>query len=344
MNIGVIGVGKLGEFHTKLLTEIALESSDLQLAGIYDLDNVRAEEMAKKYNVNCFGSLELLAKACDAAVLATTTSSHYSIACTLLKEGLHLFIEKPITTTVEEADELIRLEAENKVRIQVGHIERFNPALRSVEAYIGHPMYIQAERLTGFSKRVTDVSVVLDLMIHDIDLVLSLIPYNIKHIAASGVKVFSNELDMATARIDFVNGATANVTASRLSRSRMRKLRFFCTDPKSYASLDLTTGKSDIYRLVKPEETSSKNPLKSFAARKILEQFGEIHETMKGMVLDYIHPEVPKINALRDELEHFVNAVRDNTPMAVSSSDGRRAIMVAGQITDEINANAALLE
>ncbi len=344
MNIGVIGVGKLGEFHTKLLTEIALESPDLQFAGIYDLDSVRAEEMAKKYNVNCFGSLELLAKVCDAAVLATTTSSHYNIACTLLKEGLHLFIEKPITTTVEEADELIRLEAENKVRIQVGHIERFNPALRAVEAYIGQPIYIQAERLTGFSKRVTDVSVVLDLMIHDIDLVLSLIPSNIKHIAASGVKVFSNELDMATARIDFVNGATANVTASRLSRSRIRKLRFFCADPKSYASLDLTTGKSDIYRLVKPEEASSKNPLKSFAARKILEQFGEIQEAMKGMVLDYIHPEVPKINALRDELEHFINAVRDNTPMAVSSSDGRRAIMVAGQITAEISANAALLE
>ena len=344
MNIGVIGVGKLGEFHTKLLTEIAQESRDLQFAGIYDLDNVRAKEMARKYNVNNFDSLELLAKTCDAAVLATTTSSHYNIACTLLNAGLHLFIEKPITTTVEEADELIRLEAENKVRIQVGHIERFNPALRAVETYIGKPMYIQAERLTGFSKRVTDVSVVLDLMIHDIDLVLSLIPSNIKHIAASGVKVFSNEIDMATARIDFVNGATANVTASRLSRSRMRKLRFFCTNPKSYASLDLTTGKSEVYRLVKPEEASSKNPLKSFTARKILEQFGEIHETMQGMVLDYIFPEVPKINALRDELQHFINAVRDNTPMAVSSSDGRRAILVAGQITDEIIANAALLE
>jgi predicted dehydrogenase len=341
MNIGVIGVGKLGEFHTKLLTEIAQEWPDLHCAGIYDLDTRRAEEMAKKYAVNCFSSLELLAKTCDAAVIATTTSSHYEIARALLAEGLHLFIEKPITTTVEEADELIRLEAENRVRIQVGHIERFNPALRAVESYIGRPMYIQAERLTGFSRRVTDVSVVLDLMIHDIDLVLSLIPSEIKHISASGVKVFSNELDMATARIDFVNGATANVTASRLSRSRMRKLRFFCTNPKSYASLDLTTGKSEVFRLVKQGEASSKNPLKSFAARKILEQFGEIQETMQGMVLDYIHPEVPKINALRDELEHFINTVRNNTPVPVTSSDGRRAIMVAGKIADEIAANAA---
>ncbi len=344
MNIGVIGVGKLGEFHTKLLSEIAQEWPDLHCAGIFDLDSVRAAEIAKKYDVAHFSSLELLAKACDAAIIATTTSSHYNIACTLLAKGLHLFIEKPITTTVEEADELIRLEAENRVRIQVGHIERFNPALRAVEAKIGRPVYIQAERLTGFSTRVTDVSVVLDLMIHDIDLVLSLIQSDIKHIAASGVRVFSNELDMATARIDFVNGATANVTASRLSRSKMRKLRFFCTQPKSYASLDLTTGKSEVFRLVKQEELSSKNPLKSFAARKILEQFGEIHETMQGMALDYIHPEVPKVNALRDELEHFITAIRSNTPMAVSSSDGRRAIMVAGKIAAEIAANAAALE
>jgi predicted dehydrogenase len=344
MNIGVIGVGKLGEFHTKLLTEIARDWPDVHFAGIYDLDRRRVEEMGGKYSVTSFNSLELLAKKCDAAVIATTTSSHFEIARTLLGEGLHLFIEKPITTTIEEADELIRLEAENRVHIQVGHIERFNPALRAVEAYIGRPVYIQAERLTGFSRRVTDVSVVLDLMIHDIDMVLSLIPSEIKHIAASGVKVFSNELDMATARIDFVNGATANVTASRLSRSRVRKLRFFCNDPKSYASLDLTTGKSEVFRLVKQEEATSKNPLKSFAARKILEQFGEIQETMKGMVLDYIHPEVPKTNALRDELECFINTVRNNTPVPVSSADGRRAIMVAGKIADEIAANAAILE
>jgi len=341
MNIGVIGVGKLGEFHTKLLSEIAAERPDVQCAGIYDLDNGRAEEMANKYGVRSFSSLEALATSCDAAIIATTTSSHFAIAKKLLGEGLHLFIEKPITTTVEEADELIRLEAEQNVRIQVGHIERFNPALRAVEANIGRPLYIQAERLTGFSKRVTDVSVVLDLMIHDIDLVLSLINSDIRQIAASGVRVFSNELDMATARIDFVNGATANVTASRLSRNRMRKLRFFCDEPKSYASLDLTTGKSEVFRLVRQEDALLKNPIKSFAARKILEQFGEIQETMQGMTLDYLHPEVPKVNALRDELEEFIKAISQNKPTAVSSADGRRAIMVAGRIADEIATNSA---
>jgi predicted dehydrogenase len=344
MQIGVIGVGKLGEFHTKLLSEIAREWMDIHCAGVFDLDSSRADEIAHKYNIPRLHSLEELAEKCDAAVIATTTSSHFTIARTLLTRGLHLFIEKPITTTVEEADELIGLEKENNVRVQVGHIERFNPALRAVESYIGRPMYIQAERLSGFSRRVTDVSVVLDLMIHDIDLVLSLIQSDIKHISASGVRVFSNELDMATARIDFVNGATANVTASRLSRSKMRKLRFFGTNPKSYASLDLTTGKSEVFRLVKPEDATQKNPLKTFAARKILEQFGEIQESMNGMVLDYIHPEIPKVNALRDELEHFINAVRNNTPVTVSSTDGRRAIMVAGKISEEIAANGASFE
>ncbi|MBM3422529.1 MAG: Gfo/Idh/MocA family oxidoreductase [Chlorobi bacterium] len=344
MRIGVIGTGKLGEFHTKLLGEIAAASSDLTVSGIYDMNAQRAEEIASKYDVRRFDSLEEMSTNCDAAIIATTTSSHFNIARRMLSEKKHLFIEKPITATLEEADELIRLEEENGVRIQVGHIERFNPALRAVESWIGEPMYIQAERLTGFSLRVTDVSVVLDLMIHDIDLVLSLIKSDIRNISASGVRVFSNELDMATARIDFVNGATANVTASRLSRNRIRKMRFFCNAPKSYASLDLTSGKSEVFRLVHPLEASSKNPVRTYAARKILEQFGEIREAMNGMVLDYITPDVPKTNALRDELEHFIDAIRNDRPVTVSSKDGRRAVMVADRIADEIAGNAALCD
>ncbi|TCD47478.1 Gfo/Idh/MocA family oxidoreductase [Chlorobium sp. N1] len=343
MKIGVIGVGKLGEFHTKLLAEIAREQPAVTCAGVFDLDAARAAEIAARYGVGHFDSIDALAEACDAAVIATTTSSHFAIARDLLRKGLHLFIEKPITTTVEEADELIGLEKEHGVTIQVGHIERFNPALRAVEAHIGRPMYIQAERLSGFSRRVTDVSVVLDLMIHDIDLVLSLIDSDIRRISASGVRVFSNELDMATARIDFMNGATANVTASRLSRSRSRKLRFFGTNPKSYASLDLTTGKSEVFRLVRPEEASTKNPIKSFAAKKILESFGEIQESMQGLVLDYIHPDPPKVNALKDELLHFIAAARGEETVSVSSLDGRRAIMVAARIAEEIRASTEAL-
>jgi predicted dehydrogenase len=344
MRIGVVGVGKLGEFHTRLLRDISAESKGIQLSGVFDMNPERAAEISQKYSVRCFTSIDEIAPDCDAAVIAATTSAHYRIAKQLLLAGVPLFIEKPITATLEEADELIRIEQDMNLRIQVGHIERFNPALQAVEAYIGEPMYIQAERLTGFSRRVTDVSVVLDLMIHDIDLVLSLIKSDIKRISASGVKVFSNELDMATARLEFMNGATANVTASRLSRSKVRKIRFFGRHPKSYASLDLTTGKSEVFRLVRPENVSSKNPIKTFATRKILEQFGEIQESLQGLVIDYVSPEVPKINALKLELEHFINTVKTGSPAVVSSVEGRRALMVAGDITREIQNNTAELD
>lgn len=344
MRIGVAGVGKLGEYHTGLLKEIASGTSEVQFAGVFDLNPERLREICKKYSVPGFCSIEEMATSCDAAIIATTTSSHFDISKQLLEAGVSLFIEKPITATLEEADELIRIEQERGLLIQVGHIERFNPALLAVEPYIGEPMYIQAERLSGFSRRVTDVSVVLDLMIHDIDLVLSLIRSDIRSIAASGVKVFSNELDMATARIEFVNGAIANVTASRLSRNRLRKLRFFGRNPKSYASLDFTTGKSEVFRLVRPDQLSSKNPIRNFASKKILEQFGEIQESLNGLALDYVSPDVPKVNALKVELEHFIDSLRSGKPAAVTSAEGRKALMVAGRITDEIRKNTADLE
>ncbi|NTU58289.1 MAG: Gfo/Idh/MocA family oxidoreductase [Chlorobiaceae bacterium] len=344
MRIGVAGVGKLGEYHTGILKDIASSVQDVEFSGVFDMSRERLEEIGRKYSVRCFSSLEEMAASCDAVVIATTTSSHFEIARQLLKAGLSLFIEKPITTTLEEADDLIRLEHEKGLTIQVGHIERFNPALLAVEPYVGEPMYIQAERLSGFSKRVTDVSVVLDLMIHDIDLVLSLIRSDIKSIAASGVKVFSNELDMATARIEFENGAIANVTASRLSRSRMRKLRFFSRNPKCYASMDFTNGKSEVFRLVKQDQLSSKNPIKNFASKKILEQFGEIQGSLKDLVLDYVSPDVPKVNALKLELEHFIDALRNGRPAVVTSADGRRALMVADRITEEIRKNTADLD
>lgn len=344
MRIGIAGVGKLGEYHTGLLKEIAAATPEVEFAGVFDLNPERLREIGDKYGVRCFGSFEEMAGACDAAVIATTTSSHFAISKQLLEAGVNLFIEKPITATLEEADELIRIEQEKGLTIQVGHIERFNPALLAVEPFIGEPMYIQAERLSGFSRRVTDVSVVLDLMIHDIDLVLSLIRSDIRSIAASGVKVFSNELDMATARIEFVNGAIANVTASRLSRSRMRKLRFFGKNPKSYASLDFTTGKSEVFRLVRPDQLTSKNPIRNFASKKILEQFGEIQESLQGLALDYVSPDVPKVNALKVELERFIESLRSGKPAAVTSAEGRKALMVAGRITDEIRKNTADLD
>jgi predicted dehydrogenase len=339
MRIGIVGTGKLGEYHTGLLKEIANASNGMEFCGVFDQNTLRLQEICGKYAVRGFGSIDEMANSCDAAVIATTTSSHHEIARRFLQSGVSLFIEKPVTATLAEADELIRLEKDNGLLIQVGHIERFNPALLAVEPYIGEPIYIQAERLSGFSKRVTDVSVVLDLMIHDIDLVLSLVKSDIRSIAASGVRVFSHELDMATARIEFTNGAIANLTASRLSRSRLRKMRFFGREPKSYASLDFTAGKSEVFRLVRPEELSSRNPIRNFASKKILEQFGEIHDSLDGLVLDYVTPEVPKTNALKVELESFIDSLKNGKPAAVTSAEGRRALMVAGLVTREIEKN-----
>ncbi|MDW8466762.1 MAG: hypothetical protein RML35_11525 [Chloroherpetonaceae bacterium] len=201
--------------------------------------------------------------------------------------------------------------------------------------YIGEPVFITAERLSSFSRRATDVSVVLDLMIHDIDLILSLVPSDIMHISATGVEVFSNELDIANARLEFENGATATVTASRISRTRVRKMRFFCRNPQSYATLDLMTGKSEIFRLLDapPLRTPS---LKEFATQKVLSLFGDLEGVLNGRVIDFISPDVPKINALKAEQQSFIDAVLYDRPICVRSSEARRALDIATRITTRI--------
>ncbi|NTW48379.1 MAG: Gfo/Idh/MocA family oxidoreductase [Chlorobiales bacterium] len=343
MRLAIVGVGKLGEFHTKLIQEISKERADVELAGVFDLNENRAREIASTYNTEVLPSLESVAERADAAVIATTTSTHHEIAKYFLSHHVDLFIEKPITNTVSQADDLIQLEKEFQRKIQVGHIERFNPALRTVESYIGNPLYITAERLSGFSKRVTDVSVILDLMIHDIDLILSLVKSDVIRISASGISVFSKELDMATARLEFKNGAVANVSASRISRTKSRKMRFFCQNPNSYASLDLTTGKSEVFRIV-DKPTQRKSTLKEFATQKIIELFGDIQEALGDQTIEYISPEVPKTNALKTELESFIDSLLFGKPIAVTSTEGRQAVDVATRITEEISAHQSLIQ
>ncbi len=335
LSLTVVGVGKLGELHAKLLSELVRERNDTRFAGVFDINGSRANEIARKFSVPSFAALDDVARASQAAFLSTTTSSHYEVAKFLLSKGVHLFIEKPITTTVEEADELIALEKKHSVKLQVGHIERFNPALRSIDGLLGTPMFIAAERLSGFSKRATDVSVVLDLMIHDIDLILSLVRSPVKHVSASGMSVFSNELDIANARLEFENGAVATVTASRISRAKVRKMRLFCADPNSYASLDLTTGKAEVFRLV--EKTSGrKKSLKEKATEKALALFGDIEDALNGKAIEYLSPDPPKVNALKLEQESFIDAVLYDKPIRVSSLDGRRALDTAVRITTAI--------
>jgi len=343
LKLGVVGVGKLGEFHTKLLREISEEQVEIILSGVFDLNTKRATEMAKKYSTNVFNTLEELAAECDAVVIATTTSSHHVIATKLLEQQVHVFIEKPITRTVEEADELIEIAKKNNCLIQVGHIERFNPAIQAIESEIGKPIFITAERLSGFSKRVTDVSVILDLMIHDIDLVLSLVKAKVQSISASGISVFSEELDMAIARLEFENGAVANVSASRISRKKERKMRFFCTNPNSYASLDLTSGKAEVFRIVdQPMKTQSS--LKEFATEKIISLFGDIQDALGDKKLEFLSPEMPKINALKCELESFINSIQNGVPAVVTAEEGRQALDVAIQITEKIKESQALFK
>lgn len=335
LSIGIIGVGKLGELHLKLLKELSAERDDISIAGIYDQSTARLQEISARYKVRAFDSLDSAKATCNAVILAATTRAHYEIAKPLLERGIHLFIEKPITATIAQADELIALEKQYGAKIQVGHIERFNPALVAAEPYLGEPVFIAAERLSGFSKRVTDVSVVLDLMIHDIDLILSLVKSDVRSVAASGASVFSNELDIANARLEFQNGTVATVTASRISRSKVRKMRFFCQNPNSYASLDLSSGKSEIFRIV-DAPSDRKTTLKEFAMQKIVSLFGDIQDALNGKTIEYLSPEPPKLNALKEEQSCFIESILNGKPIRVDSQAARCALFVAERITEEI--------
>lgn len=321
LKVGVIGVGHLGKLHTKMF----LQMNNCELIGIYDSDIQKAEECKKEFDVKVFYNIEDLIKNVDAISIATSTSSHYEVAKLCLENGINIFIEKPITATLAEAEEIVSLSNKNNLKLQVGHIERFNPALLAIEKYINNPMFIQTDRLSQFNPRGTDVAVVLDLMIHDIDIILNLIKSEVKQIYASGVPVVSDSIDIANARIEFLNGAVANVTASRISQKKMRKMRIFQKD--NYITLDFITGVSEVYRLVNANEDLT-IPHISFA------EIG-VGERKKRII--YEQPEIIEINALLYELQLFVNAVLNNTKPIVSGEDGLRALKVADEIINKIN-------
>ena len=320
IKVGVIGVGHLGKFHTKLYNEI----DSCELIGIYDPDSSRATDVAAELSVRSFPSMEQLLKFCDVVSIAATTSAHYSIAKECLKAGKHIFIEKPITATIEQAEEIVKLAQEKKLILQVGHVERFNPALLSLDHFELKPMFVQSDRLAQFNPRGTDVAVVLDLRIHDIDIILSLIKSEVKKVEASGVAVVSDTLDIANARIEFENGAVANVTASRISQKKMRKMRIFQKD--SYISIDFDLGVSEIFRLVSPEESVNTASI----------TFGELGVGDKKKRIIYEQPEVKAVNALKHELSLFIDSARNNSRPVVSGEDGLKALVVAQQIINKI--------
>lgn len=326
LKVGVIGTGHLGKLHTKLFREV----ENAELVGIFDIDADKAKSVADEFNVKVIDDLDKLIDSVDAVSIVATTSAHYDIAKKSFTKGKHVFVEKPITKTIEQAEEIVEIADKNNLVLQVGHIERFNPALMSLEKYNLDPKFIQTDRLAQFNPRGTDVAVVLDLMIHDIDIILSLVKSDVKNVNASGVAVVSENADIANARIEFENGAVANVTASRISQKKMRKMRMFQRD--AYISLDFTTGVSEVYRLVNPEEMNEGQFM----------SFGEMGVGDKKKHVVYEQPQMKDINALQHELQLFVDAIQKKEKPIVSGYDGLKALKVAEIILKKIEESKVL--
>ncbi len=326
LKIGVLGAGHLGKIHIRLLKEIA----QAELAGFYDHNMDAAVAVEKEYGVRRFNSFDELLKECDAVDIVVPTAAHYESAVKALKKSKHIFVEKPLANTVSEGKKLLSLVTEADVKAQVGHVERFNPAFLAAKEYFNQPMFIETHRLAEFNPRGTDVSVVHDLMIHDIDVVLSVVKSSVKKVSASGVAVVSDTPDIANARIEFDNGCVANLTASRISLKNMRKSRFFQRD--AYISVDFLKKKTEIVRL--KNLTGEPGPL------DITIDLGQ-DKGMKQIYFD--QPKIEETNAIKMELELFINSVLNNTSTAVSVEDGYHALHVAHQVMEKLNSSLNVL-
>ncbi|MCK5443446.1 MAG: Gfo/Idh/MocA family oxidoreductase [Maribacter sp.] len=314
LKVGVLGAGHLGKIHLRLLNE----SPKYNLIGFYDPDDINGKNVAVEFGYPFFDTINELIDSVDVVDIVTPTLSHYDCAKKAMENGKHVFIEKPITNTLEEAEDLLVLEKENNVKGQVGHVERFNPAFLSVKEKIQDPMFIETHRLAEFNPRGTDVPVVLDLMIHDIDAILSVVNSEVKQINASGVSVISNSPDIANARIEFENGCVANLTASRISLKNMRKSRFFQRD--AYISVDFLEKKVEVVKMKEAPEKPG--------------DFDMILQNAEGVKkqIYFENPDIKANNAILDELETFADAITNNTIPVVSLRQGTQALKVALQI------------
>lgn len=318
LKVGVLGAGHLGKIHIKLLKEI----KTYELVGFYDPDDKNALQTEKDFGVIRFASMDELIDMCDVIDIVTPTLSHYECASKAIKKSKHIFIEKPLANTLDEAKSLVNLAEEAHVKGQVGHVERFNPAYLAIAHEKLSPMFIEVHRLATFNPRGTDVPVVLDLMIHDLDIILHTVKSSVKRISASGVAVVSETPDIANARIEFDNGCVANVTASRISLKAMRKMRLFQKD--AYISVDFLEKKAEIIRL--SEDADQSNP---FAM-----EINIGHDKTR-----FIHigrPEVQPINSIKMELELFHDCIINDTEPAVTFLDGYNALSVCHQVMEKI--------
>ena len=324
VRIGVIGAGALGFHHTRILRDVP----GAELVGFHDANPARASQVSSDLGVKSFTSLDALLDSVEAVSVVVPTPSHYAVAAPALERGLHVLIEKPIATTLEEADGLLTIAKRTGAVLQTGHVERFNRAVRAALPYVEGPRFIESDRLAPFNPRGSDVAVVLALMIHDIDLVRTFVGGGVSQVSAVGVPVLTPFVDIANARITFDAGAVANITASRVSRERMRKLRIF--QASGYLSLDLAAGAGEFYRLRKDVDLGAL--VREAQGAQAIESF-----------VERIAIEAPEGEPLRLELESFVHAVSGEAPVAVTGEDGREALAVALTIVNDIERSFATL-
>ncbi len=312
--VGVIGAGSLGQHHVRILRDLLGD----RFAGLYDADTARASAIAEQLGVTAHNSVDALLDVAEAVSIVVPTTAHHAVASAALARGKHVFVEKPFTVTLEEADDLLQKAREVGVIVQVGHVERVNRAVRAAMPYVDAPRFIESDRLAPFNPRGSDVAVVLDLMIHDIDLVRTLVGARVSEVQATGIPVLTPQLDIANARLVFENGAVANVTASRVSRERLRKLRIF--QRSGYLSLDLAAGTGEFYRMRRDLD-----PALLASQPRALEEF-----------VERVPIDAPEAEPLKLELEQFVEAIAGRASVAVTGEEGREALSVALRIMREI--------
>lgn len=317
LNVGIFGVGHLGKFHLNNWKEI----EGVQVVGFYDPNDAAAKEAEGQYGLKRFTAIDKLLDKCDAVDIVAPTTMHFNLCQAAIKKGKHVFVEKPMADTLDEGKQIVEMVKEAGVKFQVGHVERFNPAFLALKNIALNPMFIEVHRLAQFNPRGTEVSVILDLMIHDIDIVLKLVKSDVKNISASGVAVMTDTPDIANVRIEFNNGCVANLTSSRISMKKMRKMRLFQKD--AYIGINFLEKKTEIIKLKSPEDGDAFN--------------FDIETPHGNKTLAIINPVAEPVNAIKEELQSFVDAINENKNTAVNEIDGYLAMEVAHRILEKIN-------
>ena len=334
IRVAVLGVGSLGQHHARIYSELE-KAGEIKLAGIYDANADTANRVAGKHNAKIFKSITEAAENCDALNIATPTTTHFEIAKQVLLRGKHVFVEKPMTDDSAQAAELIQLAHQNNCLLQVGHVERFNPVFKYLETAAPEPRFIECHRLSPYPARSTDIGVVLDLMIHDLDVVLAFVKSPVTSVDAVGIPVLSSSEDIANARLRFANGCVANVTVSRVSAERMRKIRVFSggKTPPSYVSLDYRAQEGFIYRIANEGEKESSTFAKLLA---LAGSHATVVSEFAGRKVVREPVPIAKDEPLKLELQHFVECVRKKQTPLVSGESAKQALDLAFEITEQI--------